>query len=181
MKRFLIAFVLVILLPAAPALVVGALLVFRAALLRAPAWADPGSSLAAFAVCLGLVAASLALPIVSLHPYTVGREELRYRALTDWMQGNVPRDAVCLAMQASGALFYDTPLTIVRWDELRREDVGAVESAVRAANRPLYAVLFPYEIEDLGAPRKVMLGHWIEVGKVEDVAIYRRDFDTAKP
>ena len=169
------------LLPAAPALLVGALLVLRAALSRAPAWADPGRSPIAFALGLGLVAASLAGPNNSLHPFSVGREEARYRTLTGWMQGNLPKDAVCFAMQTSGAIFHDTGFTLVRWDMMREEDVGPVDSAARAAGRPLYAVLFPFEVDRFGALWKGRPGHWIEIGKVEDVTVLRRDPDAAKP
>ena len=97
------------------------------------------------------------------------------------MQQNVPADAVCLTAQASGALFYYTPFTLVRCDAIDRATAGKVEAAARAAKRPLYAVLFPFEIHDAGVLRDVMPGDWIEVGMVEDIAIFRRDFDAAKP
>jgi len=169
------------LLPAVPALVVGALLVLRALFRRAPAWADPGRSLAACAAVLVLVGIAAGGPDRFLHPFSIGTEEIRYQRLANWMQENVPADAVCLTEQASGALFYYTPFALVRWDAIDRATAGKVESAIRAAKRPLYAVLFPFEIRDAGVLRDVMPGHWIEVGKVEDIAIFRRDFDAAKP
>ena len=169
------------LLPAAPALVAGALLVLQALLERAPALADPSRSLAAFAVALAAATLALAWPNRVLHPFSVGPEELRYRALNRWMERNVPADAVCLAMQVTGALFYDTPYAFVRWDVLSKGNVGAVESAVRRAHRPLYAVLFPFEIEDFAVLKGVIPGRWIEVGKVGDITVLRRDLEPAKP
>ena len=169
------------LLPAAPALVAAALLVARALLGRAPAWADPGRAPAALALGLALAALALAWPDRSLHPFSIKGEELRYRDLSGWMQGHVPGDAVCLAAQVTGALYFDTPFTFVRWEEVTKENVGRIESAIRAANRPLYAMLFPYEIEQSDVLRKVMPGRWIEVGKVHDIVILRRDFGAAKP
>jgi hypothetical protein len=169
------------LLPAAPALLAGALLILQAVLARAPSWADAGRSPGALALALFAVALALSWPNRTLHPFSIGKEELRYRTLNSWMRTNVPGDAVCLAMQVTGALFYDTSFTFVRWEEVSKDNVGQIESAIRAAHRPLYAVLFPYEIEDFDVLRKVMPGRWTEVGKVEDITILRRDFDAAKP
>lgn len=163
------------LLPAAPPLVAGSLLVLRALLSRAPDWCNPGRSAAALAAALVIVALSLAWPTRKLGALAVSRDELRYGHVADWMQKNVPGDAVCVAMQASGALFYYTDFTFVRWDAMDRTTVERVESAARAARRPLYAVLFPFEIKDADVLTRIVPGHWIEVGKVEGVAILRRD------
>jgi hypothetical protein len=84
-------------------------------------------------------------------------------------------------MQASGALFYYTPFTFIRWDSLDSGNVGKVEAAIRKSGRPLYAVLFPFEIDEQHVLQKRMPGHWTQVGKVQDVTIWRRAFDAAKP
>ncbi|MGA2691079.1 MAG: hypothetical protein ABSF76_01835, partial [Opitutaceae bacterium] len=98
----------------------------------------------------------------------------------DWMNRNLPKDAVCLSMQVSGALVYYTDFTFIRWDALEPDNIGRVESALRASKRPLYAVLFPFEITDSGALDRRMPGHWTEVGKVDAVTIWRRDFPPSK-
>ncbi len=167
-------------LPAAPALVVGGLLGARALLKRAPAWADPGRSPAAWAAVLLLVAFDLRPQIQKLFPLQIGADEIRYMHVTDWMQEHVPSNAVCASMQATGSLIYYTGYRFVRWDVLNAGNVGEVESAIRAARLPLYAVLFPFEIEQ-GALTTHMPGHWTEVGKVEDVTIFRRDFEAPRP
>jgi hypothetical protein len=169
------------LLPAAPAIVVGALLVVRALLSRAPARADPGRSRSAFAAALALVAASSLLSARGLHPLIIGKTELRYGQVADWMTANAPPDAVCLTMEASGALFYYTNFTFIRWDALDQGNVGKVEAAVRNSKRPLYAVLFPFEIKEARVLETRMPGRWRQVGKVDDVTIWRRDFEAAKP
>lgn len=168
------------LLPAAPALVIGGLLVLRALARRLPPWANPGHSPAAFAVALALIAAHMDHEIRDLHPLSVGNEELVYGKVTDWMNRNLPKDAVCLSMQVSGALVYYTDFTFIRWDALEPDNIGRVESALRASKRPLYAVLFPFEITDSGALDRRMPGHWTEVGKVDAVTIWRRDFGPLK-
>jgi hypothetical protein len=96
------------------------------------------------------------------------------------MKDHLPKDAVCLSMQMTGAIVYYTPFAFIRWDSLDAGNVGRVESVIRASGRPLYAVLFPFEVGTEGVLDKRMPGHWTLVGKVEDVTVYRRDFGPAK-
>jgi len=132
------------LLPAAPALVAASLLVLRGLLCRAAAWIDPGRSLPALAAVLALAALWCARETRDLAALGVGAEELRYGRLADWLQRSVPPDSVIVAMQVSGALFYYTHFTFIRWDVLDKGNVARVDAAIRASGRPLYAVLFPF-------------------------------------
>jgi hypothetical protein len=168
------------LLPAAPALAAAALLVLRSILSRAPAGVDPGRSAVALAAAIALVAAFSGWWVHRLNVLNIGREELRYGHVAHWMQANVPHDAVCLSMQASGALVYYTDFTIVRWDMLSKDSAGKVEAAAREAHRPLYAVLFPFELGDSGALSTHMPGNWMQVGSVDSVTIWRREPDGTK-
>jgi hypothetical protein len=161
-------------------MVVGGLLVLRALLRRVPRWANPGRSPAAFVVALSLAAAALDHQTKLLHPFSVGAEERVYSKVTDWMVKNLPPDSICLTMQASGALVYSTSFTFVRWDALDSGNVGKVDAAIRASGRPLYAVLFPFEVTDQGVLDKKMPGHWTQVGKVEEVTLWRRDFGSSR-
>ena len=167
------------LLPAVPAVVVGGLLVLQSLSLRLPGWADPARSPVAFVVALALATSQLDHQSKLLHPLSVGDEERVYSKATDWMSKNLPNNAICLSMQVSGALVYYTPYTFIRWDALDRDNLPRVESAIRATGRPLYAVLYPFEISDERVLDKRMPGHWTEVGKVEDVTFWRRDFGSA--
>jgi hypothetical protein len=169
------------LLPAAPALVVGGLLVLRALLARLQGGSGRVRSPAVFAAALALVVGSSAWWTNDLRVFPAARDELRYGRAAEWMQDHVPRDAVCLAMQESGALFYYTRFTFLRWDALGPENVGRIEALVRNSGRPLYAVLFPFELAEADVLGKVMPGHWRQVGAVEDVTIWRRDFGAAGP
>lgn len=169
------------LLPAAPALVAASLLVARTLLARAAAPFDPGRSRAAFAAALLAVAVTSLAENSNLYALGVGASELKYGQVADWLERNAPSNTVCVAMQASGAIFYYTDLTFIRWDELDKATAARVEAAVRAARRPLYAVLFPFELRDAGALDRRMPGHWSQVGKVDDVTIWRRDFEAAQP
>jgi hypothetical protein len=168
------------LLPAAPALVIGGLLAARAVVSRMSAWFDPGRSATALVVALLLVASSSLWRGREVDALSIGTNELRYGRVADWMETHVPKDAVCLTMQASGALFYYTKFTFLRWDALDRNNVAAVAAAVRNSKRPLYAVLFPFEV-DSQVLEKTLPGHWREVGLVDDVTIWRSDPASTQP
>lgn len=80
-------------------------------------------------------------------------------------------DPVILTMQTSGALFYYTHRTIVRWDMLRAGDFSRLEELCRRAGRPIYAILFPFEEHMLndGTCR----GDWRRLGQLGPVSIWR--------
>jgi hypothetical protein len=168
------------LLPIAPAIVVGGLLVLRGMLARIPARCAKAWPMLVYAASVALVAGESFALTRNLHAMSVGKIELLYPQLTDWMEKNVPHDAVCLSMQASGALLYYTDYTFIRWDFIGEGNVGKVESAIRKSGRPLYAVLFPFEYGEAHIPDKAMPGHWTEVGEIKYVRILRRDFDPPK-
>jgi hypothetical protein len=169
------------LLPAAPAMAVGALLVGRSLLARAPAGADPGRSRTVFALVLALIVVNSVAWSRELHALSIGESELRYGLVADWMKKHLPADAVCLTMQTSGALFYYTHFTFIRWDVLDKSNVATIEDAIRSSKRPLYAVLFPFELTDAAVLEKRMPGRWTQVGNVRDLTIWRRDFETVQP
>ena len=86
--------------------------------------------------------------------------------------GNLPADASVLTMQASGAFHYYTAFPIVRWDQCDRAALERLEAHVLDTGRSLYAVLFPFEIEEQRAFDRIP-GMWSRVGRVGDVTIWR--------
>jgi hypothetical protein len=168
------------LLPAAPAFVIGGLLVLRRLLERTPAFADSNRSWIPWAaLCLVAVDYSGGWSH-RLHALSIGQDELRYTEVADWLNTNLPSNSVCLAMQASGSIYYYTHFAFVRWDALEPATTGKVEAALRKSGRPLYAVLFPFERDDSEVLERRMPGHWTEVKQIKDVTIWRRDFDAPK-
>ena len=167
------------LLPAFPPLLVGALLVARrlaarGALTPRPWWLAP----AALAVVLHGTAWSR-----HLHAYTVGRIETVYSLTTAWVQAHLPPDSVIAAMQVSGSLLYYTKFTFIRWDMLSPAEFQRIAAACAAARRPVYAVLFPFEVEDpaWNAFGRHLSGHWTPAGSVRFVRIWRYDPPAAAP
>lgn len=167
------------LLPAAPALAVAALLVGRA--IRDV----PGSPLARWpwprATAAGVVALTAFLGVRFLHPFSITDEESRYGRVARWLQSHLPDNAVCLTKQESGALLYFTHFTFLRWDEVRPGDVPAIEAALRRAGRPLYAVLFQFELAAEPVLQDRLPGNWKTVGTIDDVIVSRREAPSLPP
>jgi len=158
------------LLPIGPALVVGGLLGLRRIL---PArWVGLPPLLP---LTLGMCAVILASHhwARKLYPLSVGDQETMYLKTTGWLKANLPADAVVLCMQTSGAVYYDTDFTILRWDQIDRGSLATVLAPLRSSRRPLYAALYPFEVEP--ALKERFPGRWTQVGKVGFSTIWRRD------
>jgi hypothetical protein len=157
------------LLPAFPPIIVASLLVARRLVARfnltARAW---WLAPAALAVLIHGAAWSR-----HLHALTIGRTEGIYAETAAWMQAHLPANATVAAMETTGALFYYTDFTLVRWDMITPEDFRRIARACAAADRPVYAALYPYEIDEWHAFRDHLPGPWTQVGAVRQVTIWR--------
>jgi hypothetical protein len=160
------------LLPAFPPLIVGALWVGSASVQRWRAAFRHRRAMALAGVTLALLLiAHNAFWVRRLGALDTGYGERVYLETTSWLSDHVPSNAVVLATQVSGAVFYYTEFPVLGWqtapDALRR-----LESHLLASNRPLYAVLFPYEVEEQKALDRIP-GRWELVGKVRQVTVWR--------
>jgi hypothetical protein len=157
-------------LPAFPPLVVAALLVLQrlAARVTRPRtrWIT-GGAFAAAAACWQLAWSD------HFNVLSIGRGEAVYRDAIAWARENIPSDAVVVSMQTSGALIYYTDYTIIRWDVLSPSDVETINANFSENNRPLFAILYPWEVEDATAKR--FPGEWTQLGAVRHVTIWRRE------
>jgi len=169
------------LLPAAPAIVVAGLLVAHR-LCGGPAARLAGAvRFLIWAAALTAIFKHARVWIQKLPVLDIGNGENQYAAAANWVGEHVPHNSLFLTMQASGALFYYTDFTLVRWDWLQKRAALApkIEEAARQSGRPIYAVLFPFEVED--ALRRTMPGNWTKVQAIEDVTIWRRDSGATRP
>lgn len=155
------------LLPAAPALIVGGLGVARAVAGR---WTRRAPRLA-WAAALAFILVNGAYGTEKRHALSIGRGERKYARTADWLLARVPADAVVASMEFSGAVFFYTPMTMVRYDQIEPGDFPRIAAAARAVGRPIYAVLFPFEVD--AALRGRMPGPWEQAGAVGDVTIWR--------
>jgi hypothetical protein len=158
------------LLPAAPALILGSVLGYEAIATRWPARRNRQIGIAAVILAIGCNVAWARHWLV----LRVGEDEQKYRQTSQWLQQRIPKDAVVACMQQSGALFFDTDFTIVRWDFLNHSDFDALTAVLAKQRRPLYAALFPFEIEaERAFERHLSGGHWTKIGQVREITIWQ--------
>lgn len=164
------------LLPAAPALIVAGLFVshFWFGIVR-----DRYSGTVRRLLPLLLLAAALSVEVRQSRPlqeaWTIGHGERKYGRVCAWLNAHVPANSAIVMSQASGALFYFTGFTLLRYEEMNPSLSARVEGALRSEGRPLYAVLFPFEVDAL----KKLPGKWDHIVSVDDVSIWRRDLPSA--
>lgn len=153
-------------LPAFPALILAALLVGERIVPAHRPWLRPAA--------VGL--AAIVLVANGRHwsrhwaVLETGRQERLYQQAADWVKAGTPADAVIVAMQQSGAMFFYTHRAVVRWDTL---DGGwePVRAALNAAGRPVYAVLFEFELKE--ALEQKVPGRWTRLHGFGPVSCWR--------
>lgn len=158
------------LLPAFPPLIVGALHVLRSFSGRRPGRIAPAAAWCAVS-CMVLLHG--ALWTRALHARYVGAQERRYRDTAQWMTTHLPADSIVCAMQDSGALFYYTGFTVVRWDWLQPRQFAEIVRMARADRRPLYAALQHSEETEGLAFTKHIPGNWQTVGQIGATTVWR--------
>ncbi len=164
------------LLPAAPALIVAGLVVahFWFGLVR-----ERYPKSVRRVLPLLLLAAAMSVEMRQSGPlreaWSIGHGERKYGRVAAWLNAHVPADSAIVLSQASGALFYFSHFTLLRYEEMNPSVSMRVGAAAQAQHRPLYAVLFPFEAEIL----KKLPGKWERVVSVDDVSIWRCDWPGA--
>jgi hypothetical protein len=99
--------------------------------------------------------------------------ESQYAKATAWANENLPKNSMILTMQTSGALLYYTQFKFLRYDQFEQDAFAQVERACGAANRTIYAMLFPFETDEVLTKR--MPGQWTQIYTFHQVTIWRRN------
>lgn len=154
-------------LPAAPALILGWIWALRPYL----QWIPARSLAAALAIAAIVGTYAYVIRRDRLPALSAGKGERTYPLAMDWLRANVPPGSVLLCMQTSGAAFYYTPFTLLRWDEIERKNEPEVAEAAANAGRPIYAALFPFEQKEVLDKR--MPGDWRKLAQVRAVTIWQ--------
>jgi len=158
------------LLPAAPALIVAGLAVTHH-------WIELGKGrYSAYArrllptlVLAAAVGVELGQTAQLREARAIGHGERKYGRIAKWLNAHVPGNSALVVSQASGALYYFTDFTLLRYEPMDPVVYERIRAAVRSEGRPLYAVLFPFE----GDVLKRLPGRWVRVVSVDDVGIWR--------
>ncbi len=153
------------LLPAAPGLVLGAVLAVRdlAERLSRPRMTGPVSIAL---LLLVLLVEGRAVRRVGILGTAEG--ESIYPRICAWAARSLPADAVVLSMAASGALEYYTSLSYARYDWIQREQFPQLRASFERRGGRVYALLFPFEVEDLA---RRLPGRWKKLGVLRDVTL----------
>lgn len=104
------------------------------------------------------------------HASEIGRGELVYVQLIEQMRSRVPPNSVIVAMQISGALFFSTDHVLIRWDMI--DDAWPkLRDGARAAGRPIYALLWEYELK--GALTERAPGKWRKIHELAPGSLWQ--------
>ena len=177
------------LLPAAPGLFLGAVLVGRD-LAERLAWPRVTVPVSIALLLLVLFVEGRAVRKVGILSMAEG--ESIYPRICAWAARTLPADAVVLSLSASGALEYYTSLSHARYDWIQREQFPRLRAAFERRGGRVYALLFPFEVEDLA---RRLPGRWKKLGVLRDVTLWeledwlsplpgfisRRSFSTGRP
>lgn len=159
------------LLPAVPALVITAVLIWQdwilPALRRAPSPAIPvAASLAALAIVLGFELNQVRIQ----HVLLTNEDQLRYPRACALASARAPKGSLVLSRATSGAIRYYTALTPVRWDSFRPERFEILRDRVESHGTTLYALLFADEVAGL---RELCPGQWTKIGETMDISLWK--------
>jgi hypothetical protein len=94
-----------------------------------------------------------------------------YFDTNEWLLNNVSDDAIIVAMQASGSLHYYTEYPLVRYDVISPEKLALVFESARQHGQPIYAPLFPFEIEAVVTAK--LGGNWEQVATIGYITIWK--------
>ena len=94
---------------------------------------------------------------------------LSYFKATNWANNNLPKNSIFITMQTSGALLHYTDFSIIRYESVDKKSLEEIEKI----QRPIYAMLFPFELEDVLEAR--FPGKWVKVTEVNPITIWRLD------
>jgi hypothetical protein len=162
------------LLPALPAVILAALLVMRD--LRGPLFGEGRRHSRFWApVAFVLFLVVLGFEYRFLRQFDVLRlaeGETVYPDASRWVESKLPPQSLVLSMQMSGALKYYTSLTPVRWDWIQPEQVTLLRENARARGYRWFALLFPFENEEL---EKRLPWGWTRVGTLRNVTLWQAE------
>jgi hypothetical protein len=159
------------LLPALPALIFSALLGLESLLCLAPAPHLPTlrAVAAGLLVVWSLVAShhwTRKLGVLYIQDYEQVYEDANLAA-----KSQLPPDALVVASFLSGALYFYTDFSVLRWDHLNSADFSRYAALAEKSGRPICAVL--HESEEPAALRERCLGHWTRLATVKSVGLWR--------
>jgi 4-amino-4-deoxy-L-arabinose transferase-like glycosyltransferase len=166
------------LLPAYPALILGALLTTR----DLPAVFPETHRRLRLAAGLALLAVALGFAWHYdrvFEVFRVGKEQAIHAESSRWAGARLPAQSVVVASEMSGALKFYTDHLILRWDWVPPEAWPLLKNRVQERGYQFYALLMPHEVDK--AQQRVP-GIWSEQGRLRNITLWRiKPLDKAPP
>ncbi|HEY7182530.1 MAG TPA: hypothetical protein VIC84_13975, partial [Blastocatellia bacterium] len=161
-------------LPAYPAMILGALLIARDVvdLFRKPISDVKRARLrwAVLAIFLGITLSHEIRYIKRFGLFNFATFETANYTSCRWTDQTIPSNSLVAAMQMSSALKFYTGRPVVRWDWLMSDRWPAVKKHAAERGYQWYALLLPFEIEDA---QKKIGGRWTKIGARDQVSLWR--------
>jgi hypothetical protein len=110
----------------------------------------------------------MAIATARLSLFSLRSSEQIYPDAALWARNHAPSNAMIICSGFSGAIYYYTDLPIVRFDGFAPGKARAFLGAASAQSRPLYAILWPYELDDA---RRLVDGNWKKVAEIGEQKI----------
>lgn len=152
-------------LPGTPALIIAGLLGLQAVAtsLRAQRWI--AAALVVWAVGLGWYWPK------HFHLLLTKHYEHAYVEATDAARRHCPPGALVIAGHQSGALYFYTSFSVLRWELVNKSEFEAYRALATRAGRAIFALL--YDIEEREALQDRCPGNWTRLEKTQNVSLWR--------
>jgi hypothetical protein len=170
------------LLPAFPAMILGALLTVRdvAGLFKRPISERNRARLSwvVLAILLAAVFGSARHYIKRFDIFSVGAGESVHSASCRWADKIIPSQALVVSMEQSGALKFYTRRPTLRWDLVTPDQWQLLKNRAAERGYEWYALLQPHEVEDA---QKRLTGKWVQIGKLRHMSLWRIETTSGSP
>ncbi len=162
-------------LPAFPVLILAALVVLQrvGSLLPTPFWTR---TMFVAVLAFGVVWQARLSRQLDVLNIPVG--EAHYLHAANWARDHLPPESAVFCMQVSGALYFYTPLMIIRWDQVLVARMTELFAVLQMEKRPVYAVLYDFEKADALAR---LGGEWKKVATVGNATFWQPAAAPAAP
>jgi hypothetical protein len=162
-------------LPAFPVFILAALVVLQAIAQRGlpPRWTWTA------VVAIAAVALTMQVRLTRrLAATSVMPGDSYYLMTANWAREHLPANAALYTMQVSGTLFFYSDFLIVRWDQVKADEIPALFDVFAKEHRPVYAVLYEFETKDAFAR---LGGKWKPIAKVGESVFWEMEGAPAAP
>jgi len=162
------------LLPAYPAMILGALLVARDVVGLLRKWISEANRARlrwiVLAILLGTTLSHENRNIKRYGLFKFGPSDIVHYTSCRWADQTIPSNSLVVSMHMSGGLRFYTERPIVRWDWVDPERWPMVKKNAAERGYQWYALLMPFEVDEA---QKRLGGKWAKLGMLDQMSLWR--------